>query len=114
MQNMENSKLLYILNNMSEFSTEDLQSLNNSIVNNLQFRNKQQLNELKHSIKVGDYVTVDHKKTAGKIFKVTSMRRTKSSIQNVSNTLESYHLPIHMMVKTNETEEELKSLGYIK
>ena len=111
---MKNSKLLYILNNMSEFSTEDLRALNKSLVNNLQFRNKQQLNELKHSIKVGDYVTVDHKKTSGKIFKVTSMRRTKSSIYNVSNTTESYNLPISMMVKTNETHDDLVSLGLIK
>ena len=70
--------------------------------------------ENKHNIKVGDYVTVDHEKTRGTIFRVTSMRRTKATIQNVSNTIESYNLPITMMVRTNETHKELVELGYIK
>jgi len=97
---MKNSKLLSILNNMSEFSIEDLKSLRKSIDSSLKYRSHQTLMDNKHSIKVGSYVIVDHKKTQGKIFRVTSMRRTKSSIQNVKNTVESYNLPISMMEKT--------------
>ena len=111
---MENAKLLYILNNMSEFSTSDLKDLKKSINSSLNYRSHQTLMDNKHSIKNGDYVTVEHEKTNGKIFKVTSMRRTRASIQNVSNITETYHLPITMMIKTNETHKELVELGYIK
>ena len=62
-----------------------------------------------HLVKEGDLV-----KTTGKIFRVTSMRRTKATIENVSTSRESYNLPISMMVKTNETYNELVELGYIK
>ena len=98
---MNNSKLLGILNSMSEFSTEDLKELSKSIISTLNYRSHQILMENKHNIKSGDYVTVEHEKTNGKIFRVTSMRRTKASIHNVDNTIESYNLPISMMVKTN-------------
>jgi len=111
---MNNSKLLGILNSMSDYSTEDLKDLRKAITSTLNYRSHQTLMENKHSIKVGDYVTVDHAKTQGKIFRVTSMRRTRASIQNVSNTIESFQLPITMMVRTNETHKELVELGYIK
>ena len=111
---MNNAKLLGILNSMSEFSTEDLKELKKSINSTLNYRQHQTLMENKHNIKNGDFVTVEHAKTQGKIFRVTSMRRTRASIQNVSNIIESYQLPISMMVKTNETEKELVELGYIK
>ena len=98
---MENGKLLGILNSMSEFSTEDLKELRKSITSTLNYRNHQTLMENKHSIKNGDYITVDHPKTSGKIFRVTSMRRTRASIQNIIDSLDTYHLPITMMMKTN-------------
>ena len=60
---MNNSKLLGILNSMSEFSTEDLKELKKSINSTLNYRNHQTLMDNKHSIKNGDYVTVDHAKT---------------------------------------------------
>ena len=70
--------------------------------------------ENKNSIRVGDFITVDNAKTYGKIFRVTSMRRTKASIENVSTSREYYRLPISMMEKTNETHKDLVQLGYIK
>ena len=100
--------------NLSTLSIDELKSLRNRITSELNYRNHQTLVENKQSIKVGDYVTVDHPKTQGKIFRVTSMRRTRASIQNVSKTTESFHLPITMMVRTNETHKELVELGYIK
>ena len=100
--------------NLSELSTEELKSLRKRIISELNYRSHQALIENKNSIRVGDFVTVDNPKTHNKIFRVTSMRRTKSSIENVSNLRESYTLPISMMVKTNETHNELVELGYIK
>tara|TARA_R100000005_G_C4976801_1_gene187923 strand:- start:1188 stop:1502 length:315 start_codon:yes stop_codon:yes gene_type:complete len=98
---MENAKLLGILNSMSEFSTSDLKELTKAIRSTLNYRNHQTLMENKHSIKVGDYVTVDHPKTQGKTFQVTSMRRTRATIKCTKNPLESFTLPITMMIKTN-------------
>ena len=100
--------------NLSTLSVDELKSLRSRINSELNYRSHQTLIENKNSIRVGDFVTVDHVKTTGKIFRVTSMRRTKASIENVSTSRESYNLPISMMVKTNETFNELVELGYIK
>ena len=100
--------------NLSTFSLDELKSLRKRISSELNYRSHQQLIENKNSIRVGDFITVDNPKTIGKIFRVTSMRRTKASIENVSTSRESYTLPISMMVKTNETHNELVQLGYIK
>ena len=100
--------------NLSALSLDELKTLRKRISSELNYRSHQQLIENKNSIRVGDFVTVDHAKTSGKIYRVTSMRRTKASIENVSTSRESYNLPISMMVKTNETHKELVKLGYIK
>ena len=100
--------------NLSALSLDELKTLRKRISSELNYRSHQTLIENKNSIRVGDFVTVDHVKTQGKIFRVTSMRRTKASIENVSTSRESYNLPISMMVKTNETHKELVELGYIK
>ena len=100
--------------NLSNLSLEELKSFRSRINSELNYRSHQTLIENKNSIRVGDFITVDNAKTHGKIFRVTSMRRTKASIENVSTSRESYTLPISMMVKTNETHKELVQLGYIK
>ncbi len=100
--------------NLSALSVEELKSFRKRISSELNYRSHQQLIENKNSIQIGDFVTVDHVKTQGKIFRVTSMRRTKATIENVSTSRESYTLSISMMVKTNETFNELVQLGYIK
>ena len=100
--------------NLSALSLDELRTLKKRIFSEINYRNHQTLVENKNSIQVGDFVTVDNPKTVSKIFRVTSMRRTKATIQNVSNTRESYNLPISMMLKTNETHNELVQLGYIK
>ena len=100
--------------NLSNLSLDELKTLRKRIASELNYRSHQQLIENKNSIRVGDFITVDNPKTIGKIFRVTSMRRTKASIENVSTSRESYTLPISMMVKTNETHNELVQLGYIK
>ncbi len=69
----------------------------------MNYRSHQALIENKNSIRVGDHITVDNAKTIGKIFRVTSMRRTKASIENIKNSRESYTLPISMMVKSNKS-----------
>ena len=100
--------------NLSTLSIDELKSLRNRIISEINYRNHQTLVENKKSIQINDYVTVDHPKTQGKIFQVTSMRRTRATIKNLKNPLESFQLPITMMVKTNETHNELVELGYIK
>jgi hypothetical protein len=89
--------------NLSTLSVDELKSLRSRINSELNYRSHQQLIENKNTISVDDLVTVDHVKTTGKIFRVTSMRRTKASIVNTENTRESYNLPISMMVKSTNS-----------
>ena len=84
---------------LSKLSTDELKTLRSQIKSELNYRSHQQLIENKNTISVGNHVTVDHVKTNGKIYQVTSMRRTKATIQNIENSRESYTLPISMMVK---------------
>ena len=90
--------------NLTNLSIDELKSMRKVINSELNFRSHQQLVENKNSIQVGDHITVENSKLAsGKIFRVTSMRRTKASIQSIKNTRECYTLPISMMVKHNES-----------
>ena len=84
---------------LSKLSTDELKTLRSQISSELNYRSHQQLIENKNTILVGNHVTVEHPKTKGKIYQVTSMRRTKATIQNIENSRESYNLPISMMVK---------------
>tara|TARA_Y100000385_G_C12591507_1_gene424896 strand:- start:184 stop:507 length:324 start_codon:yes stop_codon:yes gene_type:complete len=86
--------------NLSELSLEELKTLRSRINSEMNYRSHQTLIENKNTISVGDHITVDNAKTHGKIFRVTSMRRTKASIENIKNSRESYTLPISMMVKS--------------
>lgn len=83
--------------NLSSLSIDELKNLRSRIISELNFRTHQQMMENKRTIQIGTEVIVDHPKTAGKRFIVTSMRRTKASIEAVSNPREKYNLPISMM-----------------
>ena len=89
--------------NLSNLSLDELKTLRKRIASELNYRSHQQLIENKNSIRVGDHITVDNAKTIGKIFRVTSMRRTKATIENIKTSRESYTLPISMMVKSNNS-----------
>ena len=89
--------------NLSNFSLDELKTLRSRINSEMNYRSHQTLIENKNSIRVGDHITVDNAKTHGKIFRVTSMRRTKASIENIKNSRESYTLPITMMVKSTNS-----------
>jgi hypothetical protein len=87
----------YTKHPLRSLSVEQLKELRSQIASELNYRDHMRLMENKSSIQVGDTVIVNHAKTNGKTFRVTSMRRTKASIQNINNTRESYSLPISMM-----------------
>mgnify|MGYP003644218135 CR=1 FL=1 len=89
--------------NLTNLSIDELKTIRKVINSELNYRSHQTLIENKNSIGVGDHITVDNPKTQGKIFRVTSMRRTKASIQNIENHRESYTLPITMMVKSTNS-----------
>ena len=97
--------------NLTNLSIDELKSMRKVINSELNFRSQQQLVENKQTIQVGDHITVDNAKTVNKIFRVTAMRRTKASIENIKNSRESYTLPISMMVKsTNSFDLNLNEL----
>ena len=97
--------------NLSNLSIDELKSMRKVINGELNYRSHQTLIENKNSIQVGDHITVDNPKTIGKIFRVTSMRRTKASIENIKNPRDKYTLPISMMVKsTNSFDLNLNEL----
>jgi hypothetical protein len=89
--------------NLSNLSIDELKTFRKSINSELNYRSHQTLIENKNSINVGDHITVDNAKTQGKIFRVTSMRRTKASIENIKNSRDKYTLPISMMVKSTNS-----------
>jgi len=82
---------------LRSLSVEQLKELRKQIAGELNYREHSRLMENKSTIGVGSTVIVNHPKTSGKEFRVTSMRRTRASIQNINNTRESYNLPIAMM-----------------
>ena len=84
--------------NLSSLSIDELKELRSQIANELNYRTELVMLQNKRSIQVGNQVTVNHPKTSGKVFRVTSMRRTKASVECVSNPREKYSLPISMMV----------------
>ena len=97
--------------NLSNLSIDELKTFRKSINSELNYRSHQQLMENKNSIRGGDHITVDNPKTANKIFRVTAMRITKASIENITSSRESYTLPISMMVKsTNSFDLNLNEL----
>lgn len=83
---------------LSSLSIDELKSLRSQIANELNYRAELVMLQNKRLIQEGDRITVDHPKTAGKTFRVTSMRRTKASIESITNPREKYTLPISMMV----------------
>ena len=90
----------YTKHPLRSLSVEQLKELRSQIASELNYRDHMRLMENKSSIQVGDTVIVKKyyiSNTNGKTFRVTSMRRTKASIQNINNTRESYSLPISMM-----------------
>ena len=89
--------------NLSNLSIDELKSMRKVIDGELNYRSHQQLVENKNSIQVGDRITVENPKTLNKIFRVTAMRRTKASIENITSSREKYTLPISMMVKSTNS-----------
>jgi len=90
--------------NLTNLSIDELKSMRKVINGELNYRSHQQLIENKNSIRVGDHITVENSRVAaGKIFRVTSMRRTKASIENITSSRDKYTLPISMMIKSTNS-----------
>lgn len=53
----------------------------------------------KSELKVGDMVTIDHKKVAGRKFRVKEIKRVKVIVVNPDNASESYTCPLSMVKK---------------
>jgi len=53
----------------------------------------------KSELKVGDMVTIDHKKVGGRKFKVKELKRVKVIVVNPDNERESFIVPLSLVKK---------------
>jgi len=55
--------------------------------------------DMKGELKPGDMVTIDHKKVAGRKFRVKEVKRVKVIVVNPSNEFESFIVPLSLVKK---------------
>lgn len=55
--------------------------------------------DMKGELKPGDMVTVDHKKVAGRQFRVKEVKRVKVIVVNPDNKFESFIVPLSLVKK---------------
>jgi transcription antitermination factor NusG len=63
--------------------------------------------EVKRKLKVGDYVTVNHKKLAGQKCIVTEVRTTRASVKTKYG---SYNVPMTLITPVKLTAKEIEAL----
>ena len=86
--------------NEGKITEEDFyRSLQNTAKLGLDDIRKHKIWDMKGELRPGDMVTVDHKKVAGRTFKVKEVKRVKVIVVNPDNAFESFIVPLSLVKK---------------
>jgi len=91
------TKLSSIIPLLSQLSLEDLRSLNSVLISVLKSKRALESKLVGAQLKVGDMVTCDHPKLAGKSLRVTKISRTKATVRP-EGSFSGYNVPMSMLI----------------
>jgi hypothetical protein len=83
-------------NTLSEMTIKDLRKLNSIIIDMIDSKNNQSSLVKKASLKVGEIVTVNHKRLKGKKMEIIKINRTKAVLKEVGSN-GSFNVPIFLI-----------------
>ena len=86
--------------NEGKITEEDFyRSLQNTAKLGLDDIRKHKIWDMKGELRPGDMVTIDHKKVAGRKFRVKEVKRVKVIVTNPDNAFESFIVPLSLVKK---------------
>jgi hypothetical protein len=91
------TKLSSITPLLSQLSSEELRSLNSMVISVLKSKRALESKLVGAQLKVGDMVTCDHPKLAGKSLRVTKISRTKATVRP-EGSFSGYNVPMSMLI----------------
>ena len=91
------TKLSSITPLRSQLSLEELRSLNSMVISVLKSKRALESKLVGAQLKVGDMVTCDHPKLAGKPLRVTKISRTKATVRP-EGAFGGYNVPMSMLI----------------
>jgi hypothetical protein len=91
------NKLSSITPLLSGLSCEELRSLNSMVISVLKSKRALESKLVGATLKVGDMVTCDHPKLAGKALRVTKISRTKATVRP-EGAFSGYNVPMSMLI----------------
>ena len=91
------TKLSSITPLLSQLSSEELRSLNSMVISVLKSKRALESKLVGAQLKVGDMVTCNHPKLAGKSLRVTKISRTKATVRP-DGAFSGYNVPMSMLV----------------
>lgn len=83
-------------NTLSEMTIEDLRELNKIVIDMIDSKNNQSAILKKSSLKVGQIVTVNHKRLKGKEMEIIKINRTKVVLRE-KGSFGSFNVPIFLI-----------------
>ena len=91
------TKLSSITPLLPPLSSEELRSLNSMVISVLKSKRALESKLVGAQLKVGDMVTCDHPKLAGKSLRVTKISRTKATVRP-DGAFSGYNVPMSMLI----------------
>jgi hypothetical protein len=91
------NKLSSITPLLPQLSSEELRSLNSMVISVLKSKRALESKLIGAQLKVGDMVTCDHPKLAGKSLRVTKISRTKATVRP-EGAFSGYNVPMSMLI----------------
>ena len=86
--------------NAGKISEEDFfRAVNNSVRLGLDDIRRTKAFDIKNEIRPGDIVKVNHKRVAGRSFRVREIKRVKAILVNPINERESFNVPLNLIEK---------------
>ena len=86
--------------NAGKISEEDFfRAVNNSVRLGLDDIRRTKAFDVKNEIRPGDIVKVNHKRVAGRSFRVREIKRVKAILVNPINERESFNVPLSLIEK---------------
>ena len=86
--------------NAGKISEEDFfRAVNNSVRLGLDDIRRTKAFDVKNEIRPGDIVKVNHKRVAGRSFRVREIKRVKAILVNPINERESFNVPLNLIEK---------------
>jgi hypothetical protein len=91
------TKLSSITPLLPQLSSEELRSLNSMVISVLKSKRALESKLVGAQLKVGDMVTCNHPKLAGKSLRVTKISRTKATVRP-EGSFSGYNVPMSMLI----------------